>query len=181
MHTQVKPFCDPTNSLSTPDNIEELKLSETPISLEQAVSTHLEIQEASKPQVPHATAPDTSWDTSLLGAIPFSVAVVSSDTSEVLHCRFGSEPGACKLLSQTLQQSSLSSTPFLTALLGPEVEAAALRTVRGGRLCDASGQQSLGRQTLSRGGICWMSIGVFCGLLKTKTKKERDWTSFLIS
>eukprot|EP00983_Pelagomonas_calceolata_P035798 1120223-Pelagomonas_calceolata.AAC.2 len=56
-----------------------------------------------------------------------------SDASEVLHCRFGSESGACQLLSQTLQQSSITSTPFLAALLGPEVMAAAVRKARGGR------------------------------------------------
>ncbi|KAF5833949.1 hypothetical protein DUNSADRAFT_9561 [Dunaliella salina] len=78
--------------------------------------------------------------------MPSSLAVISSDAKEVIYHRLGLDPEAAQLLEQTLQfhrrcsgvaNASTSVRPadkspstFLAALLGPEVEAVALREAR---------------------------------------------------
>ncbi|KAF5832602.1 hypothetical protein DUNSADRAFT_11444, partial [Dunaliella salina] len=80
------------------------------------------------------------WVPMILEAIPFSVAVLSSDGKKVLYHTCGSEPGAAQLLTQALHMSSSSSSQdtntrsFLAALLG-DLEGQALRTVHGERSC----------------------------------------------
>ncbi|KAF5832535.1 hypothetical protein DUNSADRAFT_11530 [Dunaliella salina] len=78
-------------------------------------------------------APD--WVPAVLEAIPFSVAVVSSDGKEVLHHTCGSEPGAAQALTQTLSCSQAGNPrSFLSALLG-DLEGQALQAVRKKRTC----------------------------------------------
>ncbi|KAF5829769.1 hypothetical protein DUNSADRAFT_15534 [Dunaliella salina] len=87
-----------------------------------------------------------------LRSMPLSLAVISSDAKEVIYHRFGLDAGAAQLLKQTLQfnkscsggahalamrdtaqPTGKSPSTFLATLLGPEVEAVALREARSKR------------------------------------------------
>ncbi|KAF5843537.1 hypothetical protein DUNSADRAFT_14453 [Dunaliella salina] len=64
---------------------------------------------------PSQTAP---WESLLMEALPFSLAVVNSDGVEVQHQILGSEPAAAQALRQALQQSRHSAS---TAAEGVQV------------------------------------------------------------
>mmetsp|Transcript_21429 Transcript_21429/g.55815 ORF Transcript_21429/g.55815 Transcript_21429/m.55815 type:complete len:1059 (+) Transcript_21429:129-3305(+) len=94
---------------------------------------------------------EPNWEPLSWEATPFSVAIVTSDAKEVLFKKHGLEPAAAQLLDHALLLYSTSrpldaalaqnggampgsdASSFLTALLGPELEAVAISKARQNR------------------------------------------------
>jgi len=129
--------------------------------------TQMEHSQAAAPACPPSQAAP-SWNSLLMEAIPFSLAVVNSEGMEVLHHIHGSEPAAAQALRQVLQQfghpasapaegmqlaaveaSSKSACSFLALLLGLEMADDVLSRVHKGRSWKGSITMHLPRGLLS--------------------------------
>ncbi|KAF5838421.1 hypothetical protein DUNSADRAFT_2889 [Dunaliella salina] len=121
-------------------------LENPPLEEEVHGLARLHLQSAAPEHVQHSSFSDT-LQSQLVEAIPYAVAITTSDGVNVLHHRNGSEPAAARALHQALQQRHHASAArdlpkteagseacsFLKSLLGPKMADDALSRVRNGR------------------------------------------------